>query len=184
MHEEETRPSKAKNRHPFTKSDGFAFAVVVCAVVAFGLLVGHDAKAQPTAPELRYDQIAQVRARPVAATAEEECFTQAIGATPVHVFNTDEASTDRDYARVQNVRVSNRHATQGLCLKPITFATSCAATCSGSTLTCSGAATDGDFLAAGPVPYVLPIDGTMCMCGAATGAGTTTTACRIHRDIQ
>lgn len=169
--------------HPLTRRDAL-FAALLLAVVAAVALVASDATAQPAAVEYRYDQVAQVRARPVAAAAEEECFTQALGAAAAHLLNTDLASGDRDEAHVQNVRVVDRHATQGVCVRIFDFATSCAATCAASGLTCNAtAATDGDFIPPS-MPYVIPIDGTECACGAATGAGTTTTTCRIHRDIQ
>ena len=155
-----------------------AFLLVVALVAA------HGAHAQST--EVRNDLVVRritiAREAPVTA-AQFEVHTQAVSTTPVHVFSADlTVTTQRIAGFLQEVRISNRHASNGLCWKPVTFATSCAATCAASSITCSGAATDGDFIAPGSW-ISLPITGLECACAIASAAATTTTAARVKRSL-
>lgn len=108
--------------------------------------------------------------------------TQTIGTTPVHLFSTDPSTVSSLF--VQNLRVTNRSASNGVCVSFHTLVTDCATTCGASGITCSGTGTDGDYLAPSSTYPPIAITGRMCACAVASAASTVVTAARIQRGAE
>jgi hypothetical protein len=151
-----------------------ALSLVFAAVALYAFA----ATAAPlSVPEVQLGREAPVRA------SQWEVYTKSVGTTAVHAFNVDLTTGAGDAAYLQEVRISNRHASQGLCYGVVAYSSACATQCGASTITCSGAATDGDFVAPG-TSITLPISGADCACVIASAAATTSTAARVKRALQ
>lgn len=147
-----------------------AIALALLSLFAFQALAGVNV------PSLTIGRQSPVR------SAQFEPFTQAVGTAAVHAFDDDLAAAELAYDFLQEVRISNRHATNGLCWAPAPLVTTCDDACGASTITCDETATDGDFIAAG-TSIVMPITGMDCACIVASAASTVTTATRVKRSI-
>ena len=120
---------------------------------------------------------------PMQDAAEHSVTTQAVG-NAAEVSLVADLGADAISTMVQNIRVTNRHATQDLCVFFVDRTSDCAVECPAATKTCSGAATDGDHIGAGKSLDLPPIDGTVCACGIASALATTTTASRVARKVR
>jgi hypothetical protein len=138
--------------------------------------------AGPNELPLSSADIATARGAPI-AVGGKETLTTTWGTTPAALFTTDLSTTNRVKTRyVQNVRVTNRHATQTLCVFDLPWHASntCAVQCAASGRTCSGASTDGAPILAGTT-WSEAWTGTACLCAVGSAASTTATAERVQR---
>lgn len=138
--------------------------------------------AQSTEPALSWSDIQTARTAPI-SRGGKEMLTTTWGTTPSALFVADVASTVRSTRVFQNIRVTNRHVSQALCVFDVAWsgATSCNALCAAaSSRTCTGAATDGAPIMAGGV-YTETWDGSACLCAVASAAATMATSERVLR---
>lgn len=100
---------------------------------------------------------------------EDEYRTDATGAAPEAAFTTDLTTAQQTDAFTQEALISNidtNTPAQIVCVKPIAWSSpgaSCTLKCAASTVTCSGAATDGLHLSPGQM-ISRRWDGTNCVC--------------------
>ncbi len=107
---------------------------------------------------------------------ESAVETDSASATPEAAFNTDLTSAQRNDSYTQETVIRNKSTDHGgasavLCVGTLAWSgvSTCQSLCAASSLTCSGAATDGKFIPAGTeLPRTW--DGTNCICvvGATT----------------
>lgn len=142
------------------------------------LEVLRELAARPISP----GDIDKIRSAPI-DTGEWTTYTQAVSTTPLSALSSDIAAANRVATYGRNFRFSNRHASQGLCFGAVAFSSACSSTCSGSGLTCSGASTDGDYIAPG-TSYTIALTGNMCACLVASAASTTATAAAVQRSAE
>lgn len=155
-----------------------AFADASTSVAA---TVGSEIAAGP----LGSSEIAKGRGEPIGlmpdgATPEFDTNTVSVG-TSAAALIAEVALANRVATYVQNLKITNRHASQTVCVwfKAV-LASDCATRCAASPLTCNLSTTDGDPIAPGGIQEV-PLQGTMCACAIASGAATTTTTARTQR---
>ncbi len=168
---------------PETRTKPNAALLLACFALSVGVaFLGGKAIAQDIAP-LSAADVTTIRSAPVRASQWSVTLTS--------VGTTEGALVDGAIADVENIvqelRISNRHASNDLCYTVIdrvtTGATGCATDCTAladAALTCSGGANDGDIIKAG-VSLPFTITGKECLCGEASGASTTTTVARVLR---
>jgi hypothetical protein len=124
---------------------------------------------------------AQIARQAPAVPDELFIFTKTVGTSAGPLFTTDLAAGLRTRAYVQNLRITNRHANQTVCVWFPLFATSCEATCTATAKTCAGTSGDGDPILPAS-SYTIPVTGDACACAVATGSGTVVSSSRVGRD--
>lgn len=151
--------------------------------IALGVLIAPSTRAQLSpfpASSLSAADVTTARGAPI-TQGGKSVVTSTAGTTPKAPFS-DVSSANRVATYVQNIRVANRHASQGLCVFDLAWsgASTCQTLCAASSGTCSAAATDGAYVPPGG-SYSESWDGTACLCFVGSGASTTYTAERVAR---
>jgi hypothetical protein len=160
----------------------------VLTILTVGLLLVVAAQVanavDPTPPVALSAGDVQTTRNAPARASQVETYTQAVGTSAVHLFNTAVSSSAPDNQRgdfVQNLRIVNRDSAKTLCVWfPSTDATACATRCTATAATCAGTSGDGIPVLASST-YTFAITGLECACGIASSASATVTATRVSR---
>lgn len=156
------------------------FIVAALAALACALLIVSDASAQLTADRLSAADVTTARGAPVDDDEWASTGGSALGTTEAFPFAADLSSTQRVASFTQNIRITNRHASNFICFFPVDYSAGCATDCPAATRTCSAGVNDGDAIAPG-ASYSIALTGTECPCVVASGASTTFSAARVGR---
>lgn len=153
--------------------------VALCALAALALLSLPSA-AQLAAAKLVAADVTTARGAPISTADWASSGSSALGTTEAFPFAADLTSDQRVVNFTQNVRVTNRHATNFVCFFPVAYSAGCATDCPAATRTCSGGANDGDAIAPG-ASYATSLTGLDCPCVVASGASTGISVARVAR---
>jgi hypothetical protein len=160
-----------------------SLTVVLVLVVMLAMPKPAGAQTTRVVPPLSSADVSTARSAPI-AQGGKEVVTSTWGTTPAAIFAVDvTAGTNRTSPRfVQNIRITNRHASQTLCVFDLAWHASnnCTTQCAAAVRTCSGASTDGAPIAAG-ASYAESWTGDACLCAVGSAASTTATAERVMR---
>lgn len=154
--------------------------VALLALAAVAALFAQTTVAQVLPTKLNAADVTTSRGAPVDDDEWASAGSNALGTTEAFPFAADLTSDQRSALFVQNIRVTNRHASNFVCFFPVDYSAGCATDCPAATRTCSASANDGDAIAPG-ASYSISLTGTECPCLVASAASTTFSAARVGR---
>lgn len=174
---------------PTATMKGFAmgpvlFVSVLLALITCLFVLFEPARADTAASRYTSAIIVTARAMPISQGGKEIRSTS-WGTTAASIWSADvPAAAHNRIDYVQNVRITNTHATQKLCVFDVAWsgATTCSDLCAAATTrTCAaGASTDGAVIMPG-ASYSEGWDGTACLCAVGSASTTTAVAERVMR---